>query len=51
MWGSTELATIETLPVSTSQTASFTELLAASSSFRAFDGQGHGSLGSLTCSN
>lgn len=51
MWGSTELASMETPPVSTSQTASFTGLLSASPSFQAFDGQGHGSLGSLTCSN
>lgn len=49
--GSTELASMENLPVSTSQTVFFTGLLSASPSFWAFDGQGHGSLGSLTCSN
>lgn len=49
--GSTELASMETLPVSTSQTASFTGLLSVSPSFWAFDGQGRSSLGSFTCSN
>lgn len=48
---STELACTETLPVGPSQTAVFTGLLAASPSFWAFDGQGHSSLGFLTCSN
>lgn len=43
--GPTELASMETLPVSTPQTDFFTGLLSASPSFWAFDGQGHGSPG------